>query len=121
MAVLAAGILGANRYLEWRYELVAVAKNVTGGDPARAQWLFTRYGCSGCHTIAGVAGADGRVGPPLQDMRERVYIAGKIENNPSNLIGWIADPPHLSPDTPMPPPGISVAEARDIAAYLYSH
>src|SRR4051812_32805 len=65
-AVLATGILGANRYLQSRYEAAKVAKSLTAGDPARAPWLFTRYGCGGCHTIAGVAGADGRVGPPLQ-------------------------------------------------------
>jgi hypothetical protein len=36
---------------------------VTGDEPIVA--IFTRAGCPVCHTIPGVSGADGRVGPPL--------------------------------------------------------
>jgi hypothetical protein len=36
---------------------------VTGDEPITA--IFTRAGCPVCHTIPGIAGADGRVGPPL--------------------------------------------------------
>ncbi len=36
---------------------------VTGDEPITA--IFTKAGCSVCHTIPGIAGADGRVGPPL--------------------------------------------------------
>ena len=36
---------------------------VTGDEPIAA--IFTRAGCSVCHAIPGILGADGRVGPPL--------------------------------------------------------
>jgi hypothetical protein len=36
---------------------------VTGDEPITA--IFTKAGCPVCHTIPGIAGADGRVGPPL--------------------------------------------------------
>lgn len=36
---------------------------VTGEEPIAA--IFTRAGCPVCHNIPGIAGADGRVGPPL--------------------------------------------------------
>jgi len=36
---------------------------VTGDEPITA--IFTRAGCPVCHTIPGIAGAEGRVGPPL--------------------------------------------------------
>ena len=36
---------------------------VTGDEPIRE--LFTRAGCPVCHTIPGIGGADGRVGPTL--------------------------------------------------------
>lgn len=36
---------------------------VTGDEPIAT--IFTRAGCSVCHAIPGISGADGRVGPPL--------------------------------------------------------
>ena len=36
---------------------------VTGNEPIAE--IFTRSGCLVCHMIPGIAGADGRVGPPL--------------------------------------------------------
>jgi cytochrome c1 len=94
---------------------------LTGGDPSRAPPLMTRYGCAGCHTIDGIPGADGRVGPPLNELIERVYIGGAVPNNAGNLVGWLLDPPRFAPHAAMPPPGLSESEARDIAAYLYAH
>lgn len=41
-------------------EMVAL---VTGEESV--QVIFTRAGCPVCHRIPGIAGADGRVGPPL--------------------------------------------------------
>jgi hypothetical protein len=36
---------------------------VTGDEPIAA--IFIRAGCPVCHTIPGISGAEGRVGPPL--------------------------------------------------------
>ena len=79
-----------------------------------------RYGCAGCHTIPGIPGGDGQVGGSLAGLSHRVYIAGVVTNSPDNLVGWIVAPQAFSPRTAMPATGISEAEARDVAAYLYA-
>jgi mono/diheme cytochrome c family protein len=99
----------------------AAAVALTGGDPARAPALFRRYGCSGCHTIPGIPGADGKTGAPLGGLSKHVYIAGVLENSSDNLVAWIVSPQDFSPRTAMPNTGISEREAKDLAAYLYSH
>ena len=101
-----------------RAELVARA--ATGGEPARAPELIRRYGCAGCHTIPGISGADGQVGPPLAGLRQRVFVGGVAENSADHLIQWIVAPQKFSPASAMPATGISQAEARDVAAYLYT-
>jgi cytochrome c2 len=98
-----------------------VAEALTGGDVTRAPAALRRYGCGGCHTIAGIAGADGKVGGRLSDLRQQVYIGGVVTNTPQNLTAWIVAPQLFSPTSAMPATGISEAEARDVAAYLYSH
>lgn len=105
---------------EKRAQNVELAHALTGGDPTKAAALVTRYGCAGCHTIPGLPGADGKVAPPLTDLRARVYIGGVLPNTAENLVNWIVDPRRFSPRTAMPATGISSAEARDIAAYLYA-
>jgi mono/diheme cytochrome c family protein len=97
-----------------------VAIAMTGGDPARAAGHIRRYGCAGCHTIPGIPGGDGQVGGPLGDIKRRVYIGGVVTNRPDNLVGWIVSPQTYSPRSAMPASGISEAEARDVASYLYS-
>ncbi|MEF0942437.1 c-type cytochrome [Rhizobium sp. BR 362] len=92
-----------------------------GGDPSRAPPIFRRYGCTGCHQIPGIPGADGQVGGALSGLQQRVYIAGVVNNTGDNLVHWIVSPQDFSPRSAMPRTGISEAEARDVAAYLYTH
>jgi cytochrome c len=99
----------------------AAAVALTGGEPARAPALFRRYGCSGCHTIPGIPGADGQTGTPLIGLSKHVYIAGVLENRSDNLVAWIVSPQSFSPQTAMPNTGISEQEAKDLAAYLYAN
>jgi cytochrome c2 len=99
----------------------AIAKALTHGYPARAPALITRYGCGGCHTIPSAPGADGKVGPDLSGLIQRVYLGGVLRNTPVNLVQWIVDPQRFLARSAMPVTGISEAEARDVAAYLYAH
>lgn len=99
---------------------VASDQRVLGGDSDTGRHLIVENGCGNCHTIPGVRGARGTVGPPLTQFAERDFIAGKFENRPGNLVAWIMNPPELDPGVAMPDLGITEEEARHIAAYLYT-
>jgi cytochrome c len=92
---------------------------VPGGDADRGARLIERYGCGGCHTIPGIRGAKGRIGPELEDVARRRLIAGRLQNTPENLMRWIQNPQRIDPGTVMPDLGVTKDEARDIASYLY--
>lgn len=94
---------------------------VPGGDAGKAPALVTAYGCGSCHTIPGVDGADGRIGPDLSGLADRQNIAGRLENTPDSLVRWISEPQEVDPGNLMPDLGVTDAAARDIAAYLYEH
>ena len=79
--------------------------------------VFART-CQQCHTLFD---AGRKVGPDLNGLLQRVYIAGVLRNDADSLVAWIVDPPKYSPRTAMPPTGASEVEARDIAAYLYAN
>ena len=96
------------------------AARLTGGDPARGPAAFRAYGCQACHTLGGVPGADAVVGPPLDGLAARAYIAGVLPNNGENLVRWIRDPQGVDGKTAMPDVGVSERDARDIAAYIYT-
>lgn len=76
------------------------------------------YGCGSCHTIPGVPGAGASVGPPLDRMGIRTYIAGTLPNSPQHLAQWIQHPQHIHPGTAMPELGVSSSDADEIARYL---
>lgn len=103
-----------------RGDVERTAMAMTGGDPERAPQLIRKHGCQVCHTIPGVQGARGKVGPSLETIASRSYLAGNVPNTPENLIKWIADPQAIEPNTAMPDTGVTDQEARDIAAYLYT-
>lgn len=92
---------------------------VPGASPERGRVLIQKYSCGACHTVPGVRGATGRVGPRLDRVREQVYVAGVLPNNPQNLVSWIRRPQEVDPRTAMPDLGVREEDARDIAAYLY--
>jgi cytochrome c len=98
----------------------ASTMHVAGGDPERGKETIQRYGCIACHTIPGMAGHGSNVGPPLAKMGLRAYVGGVLPNTPDDLVRWLRNPPAVDPRTAMPNLGISEAEAKDIAAYLYT-
>jgi len=82
--------------------------------------LVLAKGCGGCHTIPGLPGATGQVGPNLRGVATRDHIAGGAvpNNGPDDLQRWLLDPPALKPGTAMPKLGLTDNEAASIAAYL---
>ncbi len=95
-------------------------QDVTGGNSANGRRLLYSYGCGSCHTIPGVGEADGTIGPPLRGFANRIYIAGLLQNTPENLFRWISQPQEVQPGNAMPDLGVTEAQARDMAAYLYT-
>ncbi len=93
---------------------------ISGGDASRGSAAIYRYGCGACHTIQPLNNARGLVGPPLTGIRDRLYVAGMLQNTPENLEHWIRDPKSVNPNTAMPKLGVTSQDAIDIAAYLYS-
>jgi cytochrome c oxidase assembly factor CtaG/cytochrome c2 len=96
------------------------AAQVVGGDPERGELAFRRYGCGSCHSIDGVPGAAGLVGPPLGGIGARAYVAGVLTNTPENITRWIQSPQAVDSLTAMPDLGVTSSDARDIAAWLYT-
>lgn len=96
------------------------ARAADNSNQARAAALVRAYGCGACHTIPGIAGADGMVGPPLIQMGRRVYIAGMLRNTPDNMVEWLRHPQRIVPGNAMPDMGLGEADARVLATYLGS-
>lgn len=93
---------------------------ISGADPVTGLAVMERVGCASCHRIPGLSWPTGSVGGSLDGFGERSLIAGRLPNQPDILVQWLRDAPSLSPETGMPPMPITDAEARDIAAYLYT-
>ncbi len=93
---------------------------VSDGNPEQGSQAIQAYGCGSCHTIRGVVGAAGQVGPVLNGIAERSFLAGTLPNTPDNLVKWIEHPQSVLPGNDMPEMGVTDAAARDIAAYLYT-
>lgn len=88
------------------------------GDARAGRDALQQYLCVTCHAIPGVPGAWNYVGPSLDQMGERPYIAGVLPNTPANMERWLRNPPAVKPGTAMPDLGVSEQDARDIAAFL---
>ena len=94
---------------------------ISGGDPERGHGLIQSYGCGTCHIVEGVRGrAEARSARASRTTPSSISSPGFLPNTPSNLIAWLMDPVALKPQTGMPSQGVTEAEARHIAAYLYT-
>lgn len=113
---LAAPLLAAG----CREEDVLPRERVTGGSADRGERAILTYGCGSCHVIPGVQSATGLVGPSLDGVADRTYLAGQVENDAEAMVQWIRFPQRARPGGVMPDLGVSDADARDIAAFLYT-
>jgi cytochrome c2 len=115
MLIALAGLTGCSDTQEHSSRLA-----IAGGEPGQGHALIYAYGCGTCHTIENVRGARGKVGPRLENYAQQHLLAGFLPNTPPNLVAWLMDPVALKPTTGMPSQGLTEAEARHVAAYLYS-
>jgi cytochrome c len=105
--------------------LAAVAAHATvalgaTAEAERGKRLLAHYQCGSCHRIPGVPASRGTVAQPLDAWGKRSYIAGRLPNRPDVLARWIAAPHVQVPGTAMPAMGVSLPEARAMAAYLFT-
>ena len=101
--------------------LAACTKRETvNGNADRGKQLISQYGCTACHAIPGVKGPKGMVGPSLDHIASRTYLAGKIQNTSENMSRWLQNPQAYDPKNAMPNLGVTPEDARDMAAYLHS-
>jgi cytochrome c2 len=98
----------------------APGRAVTSADPVTQNGarLIENNGCGTCHSIPGINGADGVVGPPLDNIGRRVYLAGILRNTPENMASWLQHPQAYVPGNAMPEMGLTGNEAKAITAYL---
>ena len=97
-------------------------RTVPGGSAARGRSIVAdgSFGCTACHAIPQMRGVRGNVGPSLDAFAARAFIGGQIPNTSANLVGFLHDPPGVIARTGMPNVNLSFADARDVAAYLYT-
>jgi len=70
---------------------------------ARGEQVFQQNTCVSCHTIRGLGGATGTVGPDLTHVGSRQTLgAGVIDNTSANMRAWIANPQAIKPGVLMP-------------------
>lgn len=97
-----------------------VGQRIVHGDSENGRAIIAAVACGVCHSIPGITGANGIVGPPLVDFARRQFIAGVLPNRPDILTRWVREAPSMIPATGMPSMPIDEQQARDIAAYLYT-
>ena len=100
----------------------ACAKRESGipGNADHGKELIAQYGCTACHQIPGIKGPRGMVGPSLEHVASRTYVAGKFQNSPATMTKWLQNPQAMDPNNAMPNLGVTPKDAEDITAYLYT-
>lgn len=94
------------------------APAIRATDRERGRLALTQFACQSCHHIPGVTGPQTYVGPRLDGLAGRSFIAGKLPATEENLVQWIRAPQQIKPGTAMPQLNVPERDARDMAAYL---
>jgi mono/diheme cytochrome c family protein len=90
------------------------------GAVERGRGAIQQYACATCHVIPGIRGPEAQVGPNLDGIASRIYLAGVLQNTPDDMTRWLRHPQRIKPLSAMPELGVTERDARDIAAYLYT-
>jgi cytochrome c oxidase subunit II len=87
--------------------------------PADVLQILQDKGCGGCHTIQGLPGFLGIIGPDLTHFGSRKTFAGSIfENTPEELAAWLRNPPERKVGADMPSLGLTDQEVQALVTYL---
>ncbi|MGH2740058.1 MAG: cytochrome c oxidase subunit II [Actinomycetota bacterium] len=92
-----------------------------GTENAEGEELFRSVGCVACHTVAGLEGAQGILGPDLTHFGGRTTFAGStFEINVANLTRWLRNPLAMKPGSRMPSYNLTDDQIEALIAYLMS-
>lgn len=113
------------------YDAWAAAQLAEAAPAARQSegaGVFIQRGCNACHTVRGLPGAVGVIGPDLTHLASRTTIASALlDNTPENLAKWLRDPLTVKPENTMARDGpmyngtaapLSEAEISHLVAFL---
>lgn len=92
------------------------------GDVAVGARLFVERGCVACHRMTGATVPPAPAAAPPHPA-DAIALApdlalARTRLRSDRVIAWIVDPLAVDPDTLMPRLGLTVAEARDLAAFV---
>lgn len=94
------------------------------GLAAEGARVFAAFGngtCMQCHTLRGIEGARGEVGPDLTHFASRATFAGAIfDLDAKTLETWLRDPPAVKPGSIMPNYHIPADAIRALVQFLLS-
>lgn len=86
--------------------------------PKEVVRIFNAKGCIGCHRVKGIPNAIGLIGPRLDGISRKQYIAGgKLLNTPKNLARWLRNPKAIK-STVMPYSGLTRKEIRILVKFF---
>jgi cytochrome c oxidase subunit 2 len=106
-------------FQRWLREQAAPAPTPTTSAQRDGERAFFDNGCGSCHTIAGVTGATGRVGPDLTHVGSRSTLAAlTLPNDADALAEWLRGPQHVKPGNRMPDLELSRGDVQSLVSYL---
>ena len=89
-------------FAEWLERQAEPAREPIPEQFQAGRAAFVENGCGACHSMRGVPGANGEIGPDLTHVGSRLLIAGWLDGNVGNFGGWIASAQHIKPGNRMP-------------------
>jgi cytochrome c oxidase subunit 2 len=90
------------------------------GIAAQGRDVFMSHSCVQCHAVDGTT-AQGNAGPNLTHFASRATLASCIiDNTPTNLRRWLANPGAIKPGCYMPNMRLTNEQIEQTAAYLES-
>jgi cytochrome c oxidase subunit 2 len=102
----------------WWMAQLRDASGPPGGLALQGQSVFQAR-CAICHSVRGLAGSQGSLGPDLTHvMSRRTIAAGTLPNNTGNLAAWISNSQSLKPGNDMPNEDLNGPQLHALLAYL---
>jgi len=103
----------------WNQQLTPEPAPPAGLATEGASEFETR--CAICHSVRGLPGNHGVLGPDLTHLMGRHTIAaGTLTNNTANLAAWISNAQGIKPGVDMPTENLSGPQLQALLAYMKS-